>query len=112
MGVGEYVSVSQQADMEKADVAAEAAAQAAGPESRAEEFEELVQIHIDRGLPEDLARKVAQVNVFTVPHPPSLPFLLRFVIALRFTRAEPCPLAPEFFSGRADMLGSSGSAQV
>ena len=72
MGVGEYVSVSQQADMEKADVAAEAAAQAAGPESRAEEFEELVQIHIDRGLPEDLARKVAQVNTCTLT-PSSIP---------------------------------------
>lgn len=62
MAVGEFVSVSQQADMEKADVAAERQAQNAGPESRAEEFEELVQIHIDRGLPEDLARKVAQAS--------------------------------------------------
>lgn len=70
MAVGEFVSVAQQADMEKADVAAEAAAQAAGPESRAEEFEELVQIHIDRGLPEDLARKVAQVRVAHCRQPP------------------------------------------
>jgi vacuolar iron transporter family protein len=61
MAAGEYVSVSQQADTEKADVSLEQAAQEAGPRVQREEFEELVQIYKGRGLPEDLARQVAQV---------------------------------------------------
>lgn len=69
MAVGEYVSVAQQADMEKADVATEEAAQNAGPLVRAEEFEELVQIHVDRGLPEALARQVAQVRAPSIHYP-------------------------------------------
>lgn len=64
MAVGEFVSVAQQADMENADVAAEQQAQDAGPESQAEEFEELVQIYVDRGLPVNLARQVAQACFF------------------------------------------------
>jgi vacuolar iron transporter family protein len=63
MAVGEYVSVAQQADMEKADVAAEQAAQDAGVHSRLQEFEELVQIYMSRGLPADLARQVAEVRL-------------------------------------------------
>jgi vacuolar iron transporter family protein len=62
MAVGEFVSVSQQADMEKADIATERDAQTISEQSRLQELEELVQIYVDRGLPEDLARQVAEVS--------------------------------------------------
>lgn len=56
MAAGEYVSVSSQADAERADLAREAAELAAMPEA---ELEELVHIHMARGLDEPLARQVA-----------------------------------------------------
>jgi vacuolar iron transporter family protein len=62
MAVGEFVSVSQQADMEEADIATERDAQTTSEQSRLQELEELVQIYVDRGLPEDLARQVAEVS--------------------------------------------------
>eukprot|EP00892_Ulva_mutabilis_P012684 jgi/Ulvmu1/9789/UM056_0029.1 len=60
MALGEYVSVSQQADSERADVETERRAQQAGPIVRAQELQELVEIYIGRGLPEELAREVAE----------------------------------------------------
>ncbi len=57
MAAGEYVSVSSQADTERADVARERAELAADP--RAEE-DELTGIYVKRGLDEELARTVAQ----------------------------------------------------
>lgn len=59
MALGEYVSVSQQADSEKADVEQERLAQEAGPLVRAQELQELTDIYIGRGLPPALAREVA-----------------------------------------------------
>ena len=59
MGVGEYISVASQRDIEEADVQKERNAQQSGPESRASELEELVQIYVDRGLQVELARQVA-----------------------------------------------------
>lgn len=59
MAAGEYVSVSSQRDTEMADVDKERQEQERGPEARAHELEELVQIYIDRGLTADLARQVA-----------------------------------------------------
>lgn len=56
MAAGEYVSVSSQADAEKADLAREKRELAEMPEM---ERQELTQIYVDRGLDEDLARKVA-----------------------------------------------------
>jgi VIT1/CCC1 family predicted Fe2+/Mn2+ transporter len=56
MAAGEYVSVSSQADTEKADLARERAELAAQP---ALEHEELAQIYIRRGVEAGLARKVA-----------------------------------------------------
>jgi vacuolar iron transporter family protein len=56
MAAGEYVSVSSQADTEQADLARERQELAEDPEG---ELEELTQIYRDRGLDEDLARKVA-----------------------------------------------------
>ena len=56
MAAGEYVSVSSQTDAEEADLAREKAELSSMPES---ELEELTQIYVDRGLDEDLARKVA-----------------------------------------------------
>jgi len=57
MAAGEYVSVSSQADTEKADLARERRELAEEPEA---EFRELQQIYIDRGLDADLARRVAE----------------------------------------------------
>ena len=56
MAAGEYVSVSSQADTEKADLARETRELAEMPEA---EREELAQIYVARGLDADLARKVA-----------------------------------------------------
>jgi vacuolar iron transporter family protein len=56
MGAGEYVSVSSQADSEGADLARERKELAETPEA---EHRELVGIYVQRGLPRDLAERVA-----------------------------------------------------
>ena len=56
MAIGEYVSVSAQADTENADRRREELELAANPEV---ELEELTTIYRDRGLPSDLAAEVA-----------------------------------------------------
>ena len=56
MAAGEYVSVSSQADVERADLAREAAALRDTPH---EELDELTAIYVAKGLPEALAREVA-----------------------------------------------------
>ncbi|MDH4396237.1 MAG: VIT family protein [Limnobacter sp.] len=56
MAAGEYVSVSSQADAEKAELDMEAAHLASHPEF---ELNELTRIYVDRGLDEALARQVA-----------------------------------------------------
>lgn len=56
MAAGEYVSVSSQADTERADLARERAELAADPE---QELEELTQIYMQRGLDRALATSVA-----------------------------------------------------
>lgn len=56
MAIGEYVSVSAQADTEKADRRREELELAANPEV---ELEELTAIYRERGLPADLAVEVA-----------------------------------------------------
>ncbi|KJS26094.1 MAG: membrane protein [Hyphomonadaceae bacterium BRH_c29] len=57
MAAGEYVSVSSQADLEKADIAIEKAALADHPEA---ELEELTDIYLKRGLNPDTALEVAR----------------------------------------------------
>jgi VIT1/CCC1 family predicted Fe2+/Mn2+ transporter len=57
MAAGEYVSVSSQADTEKADLARERRELAEQPEA---ELSELTQIYVGRGIEPDLARQVAQ----------------------------------------------------
>lgn len=57
MAAGEYVSVSSQADVERADVARERAELERNPEG---ELAELESIYRARGLSDDLAAKVAQ----------------------------------------------------
>lgn len=57
MAAGEYVSVSSQADSEAADLARERAELATQPE---QESDELTAIYQARGLPPELARKVAE----------------------------------------------------
>lgn len=56
MAAGEYVSVSSQADTEKADLARERLELASHPES---ELFELTNIYINRGLTPELAKQVA-----------------------------------------------------
>jgi VIT1/CCC1 family predicted Fe2+/Mn2+ transporter len=56
MAAGEYVSVSSQTDAEKADIARETRELNDTPEA---ELNELTNIYIERGLDEDLARRVA-----------------------------------------------------
>lgn len=56
MAAGEYVSVSSQADTEKADLETERQALLDAPEA---ELEELAQIYMARGIKPDLARQVA-----------------------------------------------------
>jgi vacuolar iron transporter family protein len=56
MAAGEYVSVSSQADTEKADLSREGGEQAASPEA---ERAELAGIYVARGLGADLATQVA-----------------------------------------------------
>ena len=56
MAAGEYVSVSSQADSEAADLARERLELANQP---AEELQELTNIYVRRGLPLELAQKVA-----------------------------------------------------
>ena len=56
MAAGEYVSVSSQADTERADLARERDELAASPK---EETAELAEIYISRGVEANLARKVA-----------------------------------------------------
>ncbi|PSJ53232.1 hypothetical protein C7I85_28260 [Mesorhizobium soli] len=56
MAAGEYVSVSSQADTEKADIARERAELRENPKR---ELEELKQIYVDRGLDQHLAHQVA-----------------------------------------------------
>ncbi len=56
MAAGEYVSVSSQADTEKADLARERAELANQPDH---EHAELTSIYIERGLDENLAKQVA-----------------------------------------------------
>lgn len=57
MAAGEYVSVSSQADTERADLARERGELADAPE---QELEELTGIYVERGLAADLARQVAE----------------------------------------------------
>lgn len=57
MAAGEYVSVSSQADTEKADLDRERRELAANPEF---ERRELARIYVKRGLDESLARQVAE----------------------------------------------------
>jgi len=59
MAAGEYVSVSSQRDSEKSDIKKEIEEQLKGPEAQARELDELTQIYVSRGVPEDLARQVA-----------------------------------------------------
>lgn len=57
MAAGEYVSVSSQADTERADLARETRELATEPEL---ELEELTAIYVDRGVEKNLARRVAE----------------------------------------------------
>lgn len=57
MAAGEYVSVSSQADTEKADLAREGAELAANPGF---ERDELTEIYVGRGVEPELARRVAE----------------------------------------------------
>jgi VIT1/CCC1 family predicted Fe2+/Mn2+ transporter len=54
----EYVSAGLQSDTESADLARERAELAADPEA---ELQELTQVHVKRGIDEELAQQVTKV---------------------------------------------------
>ncbi|KXS19065.1 DUF125-domain-containing protein, partial [Gonapodya prolifera JEL478] len=60
MAVGEYVSVWSQRDAEEADLVRERREFLRTPAPHHGELDELTQIYISRGLPADLARRVAE----------------------------------------------------
>ena len=59
MAAGEFISVASQRDTEQADIDKERIALSSGPAVREMELNELIQIYIDRGLDQGLARQVA-----------------------------------------------------
>ena len=59
MAAGEYISVASQRDTEQADIDKERVALNSGPAVREMELNELIQIYVDRGLSQNLARQVA-----------------------------------------------------
>lgn len=59
MAAGEYISVASQRDTEQADIDKERIALNSGPAVREMELNELIQIYVDRGLSQNLARQVA-----------------------------------------------------
>lgn len=113
MAVGEYVSVRSQVDIEESDRALEADQHATNPEG---EFLELVQIYMNRGLSEDLAKQVAEQmhqhdalethmrdELGQFEHTKARPIQASFASALSFTAGGLVP----FFGFYLPMLDSN-----
>src|SRR3546814_1864282 len=79
MAAGEYVSVSSQADTEKADLARETAELTTQPGL---ERQELADIYMARGLDPDLALKVADQLMRSEEHTSELQSLMRISYAV------------------------------
>jgi len=103
MAAGEYVSVSSQADTEKADLDLERRELAARPEA---EHEELAAIYVRRGLDADLADRVARQlmsydalgahardELGLAPHLAARPFQAAWASAATFAAGAALPIA-------------------
>ncbi|KPB00548.1 VIT1/CCC1 transporter family protein [Ahrensia marina] len=108
MASGEYVSVSSQADIEKADIKREAAAL---KENHKEEFDELAAIYELRGLKRETAEQVAHELTEDDPlrahirdelglseHQSANPLQAAFASAFTFSMAAALPLLAAFFA--------------
>lgn len=108
MASGEYVSVSSQADIEKADIKREAAAL---KENHKEEFDELAAIYELRGLKRETAEQVAHELTEDDPlrahirdelglseHQSANPLQAAFASAFTFSMAGALPLLAAFFA--------------
>lgn len=108
MAAGEYVSVSSQADTEKADIALE---QRHLSEDIEFEFQELVDIYVDRGLQPELAKEVVkqlmthdaldahlrdELGIYERIH--AKPFQAAFTSAGMFTLGASMPLIAVFIA--------------
>jgi VIT1/CCC1 family predicted Fe2+/Mn2+ transporter len=110
MAAAEYVSVSSQADTEKADLRRETAELAADPEA---EREELASIYVARGLDRDLALKIAgqlmqkdalaahaRDELGIVEATAARPVQAAVASALAFAAGAALPLAAAYFASR------------
>lgn len=108
MAAGEYVSVSSQADTEKADLDLERRALAAEPDA---EHEELAAIYVRRGVQPDLAQTVAHQlmehdalgahardELGLVPHLAARPFQAAWASAATFAVGAALPIVMTLFA--------------
>ena len=104
MAAGEYVSVSSQVDVERGDRAKLQRELAANPPA---ELAELARIYHDRGLPEDLARQVAQALHHADPLARHLRDELGHceITAARSLQAAAASAASFFLGGLPPLLG-------
>jgi vacuolar iron transporter family protein len=114
MAAGEYVSVSSQADAERADLARETMELATVPEA---EREELVRIYQGRGLDRALAEQVAdrmtahdalgthlRDELGMADHTAARPIQAAFASAAAFSLGAALPLATVLLSGRGQLI--------
>lgn len=107
MAAGEYVSVSSQADTEKADIERERQELIDDPQG---ELDTLTQIYVERGLPRDLALQVAVTltekdalaahvhdELGIADHTAAQPLLAAVTSALTFAAGAALPLATAWF---------------
>ena len=122
MAAGEYVSVSSQADAEKADVERERAELASNPEA---ELAELTAIYEERGLSPDLAARVAhdltEVDALTAhlrdeigltDLSPPRPVQAAVVSALTFAAGAAVPLAVAWIVPPASVVVAVAAATL
>ncbi|ABD54855.1 VIT1/CCC1 transporter family protein [Jannaschia sp. CCS1] len=122
MAAGEYVSVSSQADAERADVERERSELARNPEA---ELAELTAIYVERGLTPDLADRVArdltEVDALTAhlrdeigltDLAPPRPVQAALVSALTFAAGASVPLAMAWLAPVDDILIWVGGATL
>ena len=122
MAAGEYVSVSSQADSEKADLARERRALS---ESPTDERLELAQIYQDRGLKPKLAREVADElmakdalaahardELGFAPGAEAKPIEAAFASAVAFSVGAAMPTVAAFLAARDTVVAVSAAALV
>lgn len=122
MAAGEFVSVSSQADSEKADLAREREELRTDPEF---ELEELTQIYVSRGVDPALARQVAvqmtakdalaahaRDELGIVPHTSAQPIQAAWASAASFATGAAMPLGVAAFAPLAQLGWSVSAASI